>query len=333
MQWSNANRRLWEVFFQPFCADLPTWMAAGPNVVQAPLKPMSFYYPDIQQRWRWPIRQWYNLGSPELKACERLDSCWNFNETVFRRWRRDGHAVSNRIHRLNKRYKCEVAEAWHKFNPNNTGPVLGLHMRATDKRSNRRKVYPCSFEPYVEDFFNHFETGLVYVATESTNYVHHLRHKWRNRKWRHRVYFPDIGTRVQVKAGNFLLNDPMLVAHDVLLDIQMLARADYLLHGASAVAEAVIYTNPTLHWMSTHLEYTNVCTNATLCLDAPWRWQYNPREVMRALHSKRHGFATGAASSDDSSQRWAPRKELRRCQTAELEGQWLPLRARPSDFT
>ena len=41
--------------------------------------------------------------------------------------------------------------------------------------------------------------------------------------------------------------------------------ADYVLHTASALAEAVIYTKPALHCRSTHLEYEH---NATL--DAPW---------------------------------------------------------------
>ena len=322
LQWSIANRSLWEIFYQPFCADVSRWVSACPNVVRAPDKPVSFYYPDIQQRWRWPVRQWYNMGSPAAKACERDGSCWKFNESVFRRWRRDGHAVSTRIHRLNRRYKCEVAEAWHQFNPNNTGPVLGLQMRGSDKRSARKKVYPCVFTPYVEDFFAKFETGLVYLATESATYTKHLQKVWGDRPWGHRVFYPKIQTRVRVKVGNFQLHDPMQVAHDVLIDIQMLARADYLLHGASAVAEAVIYTNPALHWMSTHLEYDNACTPKAGCFDAPWRWQYNQHEIMQSLHPNRRE-STGAADGGSSP---APKHGLRRCDPAALEGDWLPLR-------
>jgi hypothetical protein len=322
LQWSIANRSLWEIFYQPFCADVSRWLSACPNVVRAPDKPVSFYYPDIQQRWRWPARQWYNMGSPAAKACERDGSCWRFNETLFRQWRRDGHAVSTRIHRLNRRYKCEVAEAWHAFNPNNTGPVLGLQMRGSDKRSARKKVYPCVFTPYVEDFFAHFETGLVYLATESATYTKHLQKVWGDRPWGHRVFYPKIQTRVRVKVGNFQLHDPMQVAHDVLIDIQMLASADYLLHGASAVAEAVIYTNPALHWMSTHLEYDNACTPKAGCFDAPWRWQYNQREIMQSLHPNRRENA-GAADSGSSP---VPKHGLRRCGPTALEGDWLPLR-------
>ena len=42
---------------------------------------------------------------------------------------------------------------------------------------------------------------------------------------------------------------------DVLLDLSLMARCNYFLHGASAVAEATHYTNPHLHRRSVDLEY------------------------------------------------------------------------------
>ena len=45
------------------------------------------------------------------------------------------------------------------------------------------------------------------------------------------------------------------VNEEVLVDIYALSRADFLLHTASAVAEAAIYLRPALHNASVHLEY------------------------------------------------------------------------------
>ena len=92
-----------------------------------------------------------------------------------------------------------------------------------------------------------------------------------------RVFLPPIRTRVSGALGNFRgMHDQMEVASDVLLDILMLSRADYLLHGASAVAEAAIYLNPALHWRSTHLEYAHSgCRTRASCHDAPWRWRHS----------------------------------------------------------
>ena len=169
----------------------------------------------------------------------------------------------------------------------------------SDKGSNRHSVTRRAFAPFVDDFFGVFPHGRVYVATEDEGYAQSVQATWMQR-WAGRVFVPNITTRVrgETKKGNFKVHDAQQVAHDVLLDIQMLAKTDYFVHGASAVAEAVMYTNPALHLRSTHLEYlhrcttpqplTNVSTNraagtgaALSCPDAPWRWGYSLRRESR----------------------------------------------------
>ena len=105
---SGGNGSLWETFFEPYCANLSAWQTACPNVT-AVTKKLSFYYPDVQRRYRWPVRQWYNVGSPEFAfqcgvSKEMKGTCWKFNETTYRRWRLDGHAVVALSHRLNACY-------------------------------------------------------------------------------------------------------------------------------------------------------------------------------------------------------------------------------------
>jgi len=145
------------------------------------------------------------------------------------------------------------------------------------------------------DFVTNFPRGRVYVATEDAGYARIVQATWMQR-WAGRIFLPNITTRVQavkngMKKGNFEVHDAQQVAHDVLMDIQMLARTDYFVHGASAVAEAAIYTNPALHLRSTHLEYLHRCSaglpqpNVSVtagrhdagsrCPDAPWRWGYS----------------------------------------------------------
>ena len=276
---SGGNGSLWETFFEPYCANVSAWQLACPNVTTA-TKKLSFYYPDVQRRYLWSVRSWYNVGSPEFAQQCGLDkvmksTCWRFNETIYRSWRLHGHAIVSRSHRLNAGYAAEVAARWRDFNPDGVQPILGLHMRGSDKRSGRRKVYPCVFEPYVVDFFARFPSGRVYVATESSSYSSYVRSHWEPR-WPGRVFVPSIVTRVGAKVPNFKApsEKQLRVAHDVFIDIQMLSRADYFIHGASAVAEAVIYTSPALHWRSTHLEYDAVCSHNATCWDAPWRWEY-----------------------------------------------------------
>ena len=70
-----------------------------------------------------------------------------------------------------------------------------------------------------------------------------------------------ISTRSADKLGNFAgphastRDQKLRVALDVLVDLSLMARCQYFLHGASAVAEAAHYTNPALHRRSVDLEY------------------------------------------------------------------------------
>ena len=76
---------------------------------------------------------------------------------------------------------------------------------------------------------------------------------------------PDL-SRLQLSSGAPPASSPTrAVMMDVFLDIQLMAKGDYFLHGASSVAEAVIYTNIGLHERSVHLEYRHNHSR-----DAPW---------------------------------------------------------------
>jgi len=274
--WAREGGQLWETFFEGYCPNVSAWLASCSNVVRHQPKPKAFFYPGIQYLFDWPIHQWYNADSPARNQCEETNTCNRFNATVFQQWRLRGHAASRRVHRLNAVYQARVDRLWERINPQRVRPVLGLHMRGSDKRSGRFAVRPEAFRPYVRHFAHRFPEGLVYVATESSEYMQDVA-LWNATLLHGRLRAQTIGTRVEGKRGNFHVHEPLTVAHDVLLDIMMLAQCDYLLHGASAVAESAIYVNPRLHWHSTHLEYAHHCSahsnSSADCPDAPWKWR------------------------------------------------------------
>ena len=65
-----AHQQLWELFFEPLCPNMSEWLAACANVVLAPAKPRSFYYPQIAQIYRWPIRSWCTLVILESRSLD-----------------------------------------------------------------------------------------------------------------------------------------------------------------------------------------------------------------------------------------------------------------------
>jgi len=292
--WAKDGGALWETFFEGFCPNVSAWLALGcESVVRVKPKPISFYYPGIQSNFPWAIRQWYNAGSPKRSECDVSDTCDRFDERLFQQWRMQGHAVVRRAHSLNQPSQARVDALWQAINPHGAHPVLGIQMRGTDKRSMRREVPPQEFWPYALAFASRFPRGLVYVATESGAWAKLVRESWNSSAGgplAGRVRMQPIETRVDganANKGNFYVHDQLQVAHDVLLDIYTLAKSDYFLHGASAVAEAVIYVNPALHWRSTHLEYAHSCKSNATCHDAPWRWR-------RTYASPGYGYAEPA---------------------------------------
>ena len=75
---------LWERFFEGYCANVSAWLDACPNVRLAPPAERtfnkSFWYPFVQQKAPWAVRQWYNYNSLELIACLNEGWCRRFNE-------------------------------------------------------------------------------------------------------------------------------------------------------------------------------------------------------------------------------------------------------------
>lgn len=320
---NNGSGQLWEQLFESYCPGLEAWRSACPNVFVAPRKSVKWWYDYVGQHAMWAVHSWYNYGSPAVNDClaaRRLPedgpfvspvcaagsqpwrpcpsggwdkecttgkcTCDLFNDTLYALWRGNGAAVVSHAHRLRPAVKAAVDQAWLALNVGGATPVLGCHMRGTDKASGRRRVKPSAFEAYVADFFETFPSGRVFVATESSEYAAVVRGAWRARWGAQRVLMRDIGTRVSGKRLNAMVyvDRQLDVLQDVFFDIQLMARCDYLLHSASAVSEAVIYSNLALHTASVHLEYQHDTSNSGRRRDAPWR---RPPPMQRAPDGRR----------------------------------------------
>lgn len=147
------------------------------------------------------------------------------------------------------------------------GPVLGVHLRGTDKgkylatAGSGRAVRPAEYAPYVRAFLDaHGSNASVFVATDSPSYLAEVLASWPAGRIRHR-------SDVLRHEGNVAFAGAAAVRHtasanyrkgeEVLLDALLLSRCDYLLHSASGVAEFAIYWRPMLHKRSVHLQYAH----------------------------------------------------------------------------
>ena len=270
----DRHTKLWERYFESYCPGAADWAARCSGTVRerrlirpcakgVPLPCSDFIFPWMHLQAPWSVKAWYTGRSPAHIRCQAEGWCDQYNEPLYRAWRTLGHAVVARAHRWQPSMRTRAKRAWQAFNPPPTRrPVLGVHMRGSDKGHGRR---PISFEDFghaVATFMSqHPSSGLVWIATDSAGYAARVEGEWA-RRWAGRVFLSPARTRSNSTRGNFEVFDPRLVADEVMTDIAVLAMCDYLLHGSSAVTEAVIYTNPSLHRRSCNLEYLSwvACT-------------------------------------------------------------------------
>ncbi len=184
---------------------------------------------------------------------------WPFGEHVdgeldawFRTNRNRGHAIVSRYFTPRDEITRRVQSLWRE-NFDSAGPVLGLHMRGTDKLAagGRRIVESMEYLPSVESFMEQHPDGKIFVATDDSGLL----------DWLERTGVPVVcqeAFRSSGAAGLFDLpydEGPEEHGREVLVDIYALARCDFLVHGLSSVVEAAMYLNPDLHDRSINLEY------------------------------------------------------------------------------
>lgn len=122
------------------------------------------------------------------------------------------------------------------------------------------KVSPDEYLPYVTAFLRHHPSGTVFVATDSPAFLASIRERWpaSNLKYRTDVLRDERNVAFARGRGGGQGGGSgrgYQKGEDVLLDMLLLSRCDWLLHAASGVAEFAIYFNPQLHERSVHLQY------------------------------------------------------------------------------
>ena len=149
----------------------------------------------------------------------------------------------------------EISALVEKANPASRSGgrrCLAIHIRGTDKGNGRIKVPLERFRDYVEVF-----DGDVYLATDDANVVQNVTN-WittNNKKGRRLLQQGDT-FRSNSSVPTFLLiqNNTHRTNVESLVDIYAMARCSFLLHGFSAMSEAVMYLNIGLHNRSVNLD-------------------------------------------------------------------------------
>ena len=175
------------------------------------------------------------------------------NETWFRDNRQRGHVIASKYHVPQPAIASHIAEL-QRMLFRDRSPMLGVHMRGTDKLAagGRRIIYPEEYLPVVRSFRAKFPEGGIFVATDDAQMLQELGGE------QDMDFISQSISRAEGNSPPFLVDHtdgPHALGVEIMTDIYLLSRCDYLLHGVSSVTEAVMYINYDLHANSINLEY------------------------------------------------------------------------------
>jgi len=180
------------------------------------------------------------------------------------------HHRSRASHLISKyfRFRKEVwGEANLYFNEHFKGyKVLGVHMRGTDKieRAGGGRIIPArEYAEYANAYLTRYKGSRVFVATESKSLLAEFKGLVSDPgRVRSRMVLRSNSTfkrKGQTLEQNIFLDLKTGSGYrkglDVVLDVILLSRCDYLVHGASAVSEGAIWFDIRLHNRSVHIQY------------------------------------------------------------------------------
>lgn len=165
--------------------------------------------------------------------------------------RRTAHHYVRKYVRVQPWLQGEVARVRASWGA--TGPVLGMHLRGTDKVV-RRKVPPERYFSLADAFLRTHRTGIIFAATDDVGYLAAVRSRYGAR-----VVFRQGGYRVRVDERKTVISDEALPRRakgaDALVDALLLSTCDYLVKTTSALAEFALWYNLSLHERTFDLQF------------------------------------------------------------------------------
>lgn len=188
----------------------------------------------------------------------RIDEAW------YERQRNKAHDVISRYVRV----KPDIATDVESFVGGNFvgHPVLGIHLRGTDKgtaNANRklmRIVPPAEYFPFIDSYIDEKSSARIFVATDQVQFLKEIKSRYSERVIHYEAMRAEGSVNVfQMEGNNYRKG------REVLIDALLLSRCDFLLKCTSAVGEYAMYFNPELRCRDLNHE-----GRSPLWMSLPW---------------------------------------------------------------
>lgn len=217
----NATHDFWEQWFEPVAVCNLSWRDVDESDVwefsQNSIKTIYYDYRNIKA---YPYNGKKDYGTPQWIAVNRARAYPVVKEFI--------------------RVRPELVEQSEaRFSQLVGGkPVLGLHMRGTDKFVTR-KVEVSNYMYQADRFLRYHEDGLLFVATDDKGYLRRMRQRYGEK-----IVF----LTAMRENGNVLYNDKVdknSKSLEALMDMLSLTWADAIVKGWSGVSEFSLYLRQT----------------------------------------------------------------------------------------
>lgn len=241
----------------------------GNGVWESYFEPLSAFSPHRNQSCWTDHKPLYEIDYDGVAGGMHLDADWGVRAWVYgsvpksdrmqtvRDWYRPMRQRGAALVRRHIRPKPWLQRAAERANPllqNQT--CMAMHVRTTDMElsGGRIKRSLKQYLPHAKAFLKkEGENGIIFLATDSSKTLQDIQAKWPEQ----------VASRVRTQQNAFRSNssDPVFdLAHhhrtnsEVLIDIYSMAKCSIMIHGRSAVSEAVLYINPDMRETSVDLE-------------------------------------------------------------------------------
>lgn len=219
-----SGNGVWKSYFHPVSEFTP----ADLSCQQLPLVRLSYsqIIPGLHLHSPWAVRAWRYGGLPPSLRNDSISY-----EAWFRPQRQRAHTIVKQyVHLL-----PVIEERARRTNPSQK--CLAVHIRHSDKGNRRKRIPLRRFIPYMEAYLEVVPEGIVYVATDSNQVLDAIQS-------RPRFLWQANTQRSNDTTAVFRIFPHHTTNLQVLVDIRAMTFCQWMLHGLSAVSEAVLYLNP-----------------------------------------------------------------------------------------
>ncbi len=265
--WADENGYIAHVLFGPTCPDgRPNRYfdkTRGPNM-------WTYYFRPVWENVRNDRPKDLQLSNKELFNLHHMSTSsiqtyphgvhrhlkvpkWRYDEAWHYEMRIKAHRVMAKYVRIRQKV-LEVAQDFYQRQIVARGarPLLGLHIRGTDKIRNvgGRIVPPEEYLPVATAFLRRHPDALIYVATDSPSFLQQMRAEHGQRL----VVYEALRSDRNAFADSSLA-DNYKKGEDALVESLLLSCTNFLVKPASALSEFALYFNPALHNHTIEMQY------------------------------------------------------------------------------